>query len=687
MSVGGRASVVPATLTGVGGSASIDDSAIALGIGGSLSVDVTQAQAWTRREWARVRVVVYGADLLSIVGTVEWERSSERAAHAATFTVADPRVAFAHASSLSEGSLPVRIYRYSASRAAEDEQLVFQGRTEAPANSEPILPTGTFRCVSDAAAFDEPRACYRAGAFADLTRAEILVELAASIGRTIDIPDGWGTTVVRKPVEYVNVSVFEIARKFCEIEGGAPRSTEEGGLEIVPEATLWGAPVWAFGASNSFTPEEEPPQRPVTRWVLSGTAIGKDNSGDETTGSGETITVEVVGGIKDGKKWETKTTTRYSGGGIGYGTPPYDGQVEVVVEEYDTFAPLGTTLGTEALQLKKRTTTRTRFKTYGYAGRGRTSQKLAETTIVEEWFGQRGTKADNLWTDGEHYLTTAQEFQRTQLTVADYVWFASDHETRPCELDTLTTTVRGWYAHRNGGMTGSYVGGSPETYSEDATRAWDDGDSYTYDGRDGLISQTVETFLPRGKRTQTSGWQQSRGEYRLDGDRYAPEESYRVLGWETKGYVRSAIPGEYIEQTVAMDGSYSSKPVQGDFPEPVRSDGSTPSFVQDTMKLDVSDAASRYPSNVQSETIPEAESLEELEAVILRRRRLARCVRHTIPYPDDRWLNVCDPVSETDDARSMTEWVGPIEQLRVSVDLLSGFGEAQAVVLLEDPNA
>jgi len=687
--IGGSASVVPATLTGVGGSASIDDSAIALGIGGDISVDVTQAQAWTRREWARGRVVVEGADLSSIVGTVEWERSAERAAHYATFTVADARVAFAHASSLSAGSLPMRIYRYSASRDGEDEQLVFQGRTEAPSNSEPILPTGTFRCISDAAAFDETRACYRAGAFAGLTRAEILTELAASIGRTIDIPVGWGTTVVRKPVEYVNVSVFEIARRFCEIEGGAPRSTIEGELEIVSDAALWGAPVWAFDETNSFTPEEEPPQQPVTRWVLSGTAIGKDNSGDATTGSGETVTVEVVGGVKDGKPWETRTTTRDSGSGLTYGTYPEDGQVEVVVEEYDTFAPLGTTLGTEAFQLKRRTTTRTFYTRYGTGGIGRTSQKIRETSFVEEWFRESAPKSGYLWTDGKHYSQPAQEFRRTQTTVAEYVWFASDDANRPCELDTLTTTVTGPHAHRDGGKTGTYAAGSPETYTEDTSLAWDDGDSYVYDNR---ISKTVETFLPRGKRTELTGWYQTRGEYRqvdtINGDnRFGPAEAYGVIGLETKGYVRSAIPGEYVEQTVAMDGSYSSKRVQGDFPEPVRSDGSTPSFAQDTMVLDVTDAASRYPSSVQSETIPEAESLEELEAVMLRRRRLARCVRHTIPYPDDRWLNVCDPVSETDDARSMTEWAGPIEQLRVSVDLLSGFGEAQAVVALEDPNA
>lgn len=686
MTVGGRASVVAVALDGVGGSASIDDSGIALGIGGALSVNVTQAQAWTRREWARVRVVVDGEDLMSIVGSVEWERSADRASQYATFTVADARVAFAHASSLSAGSLPVRIYRYSASRAGEDETLVFQGRTEAPSNSEPILPTGTFRCVSDAAAFDEPKACFRVGAFGGMTRAEILAELAASVGLTVTIPAGWGETVVRKPVEYVNVSVFEVARRYCEIEGGAPRSTVEGGLEIVAEDHLWGAPLFALDETNSFTPEEEPPQRPVTRWVLSGTAIGRDNSGDETTGSGELLTVEVVGGLRDGKKWETKTTTRDSGSGTSYGLFPEDGQIEVTVEEYDTFAPLGPTLGTEEFQLKRRTRTRTAFKTYGYGGRGRTSQKLRETTAVEEWFARLGTKDDTLYTDGKHYVEAAQTFQRAQLVRADYAWFDSDDANRPCELDTLTTTVTGWHAHRNGAVTGSYAG-TPEVYTEDTSAAWDDGDSYAYEGRDGRISETVETHLPNGKTTVLTAWVQTRGEFRLDGDRYAPLEEYVESARESVRYVRSAIPGEYIEQRVASDGSYSSKPVKGDYPEPVRSDGETPSYSQDILKLDAVDAASAYPYTVQAETIAEAESLEELEAVMLRRRRLDGCVRHTIPYPDDRWINVCDPVSETDTARSMTEWAGPVEQLRVAVDVLSGMGEAQAVVALEDPNA
>ena len=700
--IGGSASVDAYTFSSIGGNASIDDSAIALGIGGNASVDVTTAQAWTSREWGRVRVVIDDEDITSLVGDVTWERSADRAGHLAAFTLADERVAYAHATSFSNGSKAVRIYRYTASRAGSDEVLVFQGRTEAPGNSEPILPTGTFSCISDAAAFDEPRACLRYAAFAGKTRAELLDELAASVGLAVTIPTGWGETVVRKPVEYVNVSVFDVARRFCELEGGWPRSTVDGQLEIVPEDEVYGPAIWSFDESNSFTPSEEPPQRPPTRWVLSGTGIASDYSGDETTGAAESI-VETVTGTATA---ETRTVLKDSGSGVNYTYLGARGQVEEIVEEYDTFAVLGTVVNADAFQLKKRTTTLTRFRTYGYQGKGRTSQVLERTTIVEEWFSPLAEKDGNLWTDGSHHFDTEQTFRETQRTVEEWTWIASTDEDRPCELDTKTTLVTGYYAAKDGGITGEWgraIDGT-ETYTEDTSKAWDDGNSYSY-GLTGTPTmrptayseETWEESAFGGRRTVTqrievSGWSETRGEYRGPYDginnrqyRYGPTEEYDILGTNMKRWIQSAVDGKHVVQTANYDGTYSSEEADGDVPDIPRSDGSTPAYQQDVMTLDATDGDSAYPYLVESETIPEAESVEELEAVWARRMRTARAVRHTIPAPDEKWLNVGSSVAETDAARSMTAWVGPVEQMRVGVDVLSGMGVAEIVVALEEP--
>lgn len=715
--IGGDASATASTLTGITGSAGVDDSALAPEASGGLSsgttsVSETEASSWTARVWGNLRVVLDGADVTSLVGSVSWERSRERAAHYATFTLADPWVSYADQFSYSNGSYPVRIYRYSKSRLDFDETLVFRGRTEAPSNTEPILPTGTFRCVSDSAIWDEPKACFRLNAFGGMTRGEIVQALAASVGLAVEVPPE--SALVRKPVELMNVPVFEIIRRYGEIEGWYPRGTVDGGIEIRTEQQVWGKiPEYWYDETNSFTVTEEPPSRPPTRYVLSGTTIEKDFSGSETTGTGATVYEEISGGIRDGRAWETRRRLEDSGSGDVISGD--DAQIIETIDEYDTFAPLGTVLGVEEFQLKKQTKIRTYFKTYSFKNelgtwsRARTSQQTKRRTTVEEWFSPLAPKDGELWTDGTHHAGTVQAFQTTSETIEEWAWLPSTDEDRPCELDTLTTTVFGYYARATGGATGIWTrdGGGSETYVEDTSAAFDDGNQYSYVAAGGLvaydlprISETIETWTVASiggarsvvKSATAYGMKKTRDEIRGVYDainnfqyRYGPLEEYGSIGTAVTRWTQSAIPGKHIENGVGLDGSYYSKQVDGEVPDIPRTDGETPSYQQDVMVLDATILTGNYPYNVQAETIPEAEDADELQAIYERRLRMDRALRHTIPAPDNPWVDVWTTIEQTDNVRSVNAWPGPIESIRVSVDILSGAGLAEVVTLLERP--
>jgi len=219
----------------------------------------------------------------------------------ARFGLLDERLAYAHASTISDEEKRIAIDFHVGPDGYPSTWRSFEGYIVPTQNDEPFRPAATFQARSWLADLLGAHVCLFVPAFAGYTREDLLILAAASAGWEITITGGPRKTV-RKPQRYNGVSFGQVAARLLELMGCVLREKSYGALELVPESEWLRASVtpdlavFTFHESDgvSYLPiSEQPPMPEVTSWTIHGTQIGPGQSTwtDGTYENGVTHTV------------------------------------------------------------------------------------------------------------------------------------------------------------------------------------------------------------------------------------------------------------------------------------------------------------------------------------------------------------------------------------------------------------
>jgi hypothetical protein len=614
VAVGGTAAT--GTLSRVGNSTN--------GATGTLEIDRTLFLAF----YSRVRLTrpdVYLDDELmaNLVDSVEIDYSLDDPIEYATFTLADPRVAFFDATSVSNGERGVVIDFWAGPPGGVEKWPAFLGNTESSQNAMPYRPRGVFRSVSLAAKWADRKACLQLPALSELTRGAIIQAAAESAGVYISNAVAMGGGIVRRPVD-INETPFDLIKKLGEVEGWYARTTADGaGLEIISEdQMLGGEPIFAFDESNTFDVPETCPDRPVTHWVLSATEVVTVPAG----GNPYQTTVTEAPTFTDAGAPLSNTITKV--------TTFHGVEVERIVEDWALIVPGGITVRPEAYLLLRRVTTNTRWGDFLYLGANGSSIQRPSTLLLTRVMlteALRGTPAATAsgytWTDGGKYAEAYPVFQQESYIDEAYSWAVGS-----CYPGSGRITISGWYAPLEAG-----------------------GNAY-----------------PDGTERQSAIYQ-------------FMEISEDIIGWSTAtiypyGPLLSVERKEWFDNA-AGDEIYGihtrttqSSPLVGNVLTPSTGSESVPAFVQRVIKAEVDATdASGYARRTESPTaLDYAENVDELEAI--GRRRIRRDLSDTLAIPHNciPYLRVGDHVAVTNRARNLVLKDAYVYSIKRTANVLNG---------------
>jgi len=623
---------------------------------GTATVDRATLSAWAsqiRRTATRVFLGDLGEDMVRLRDAVAINIDSTSPVATATFRLTDERCAFFADDSIATGGIPVSIRCRISTDTATADTTVFSGLTEGMTNEDPYVPTATIQCAGTGAEWLDAIGCIALAAFGGYTRAEILRQFAeaADVDST-RIVGGEGSGVVNLAMDLSGLSVWELARRFAEIEDWYVR--EDGGdLYLLPATDVVGAaayPIFAFEPSNYFSLREDPPIRPVTKYILSTVGIP-----DEVLSGGtEETTTEIQGGTySSGIRWETRTTTTSTNGVV----------TSQRIEEWRDAAIPGVTPRAVAWRLWRLTVTETDWQTTTYNGVTlRTSRIDGQTTTVSEWYSAPCRSSSGyVWDDGSRHIANAATFQVIEERVTTYTYDPSPS----CLLTSKLTLVGGWYSEIvDSGQT--YDDGSVRADNSYPWTAYDAAQPYqkieeTYSEESSDAARTVESSIV------TSRWYTPSG---------ATEEAWGEAEGSTTRWTTTPGSGVIVEATSEFlaDGStaYSSKSYAGELPVLARASADIPQFRTVPLVLTATAEGDRYAVTQSVETIWGAESLADLTTVARRRFRDTMSPRVTILHPALPLLKVFDVVTVTDPARELDEKQGYVASYRLALDPLNG---------------
>lgn len=635
------------------GTATIDDFP-AVKITGTGTVDRASVAAWgaqVRRTATRVILGESGEDIQRISGVVNVTLDDHALIETASFTVTDPRAAYFDTASIVVGGLPVSIRCRISTDLAETDDAVFRGVTEAAPSSGAYVPTATIQCAGEGSDWLTPQACLSVAAFAGYTRLDILKAYAASVGITADrIVGGETWREVRQGLDLSGLSPYELAKRFAEMED-CYVTLRGDVLHILPAAEVVGpaaVAVYDFTQGNVFSASETPPNRPVSRLVLSGVGIPVEVYTGSTE---ETTTSLVIETDPAGVRIETRTYTTTVNGVL----------VARRVEEWRDAAIPGVTPSAVAFRLWKLTETETTWDTVTISGvplpTGRIDQ---ERTVTTEWYSAPCRSASgSVWSDGSRHIAASATWQVTGDQITTYVYDAD------CALVAKTTDAGGWY---------SEIVASGHAYDDGTQRAdisyqWiapTDTQPYARTTESSTEEPGSLTTLQR-----TYGW-----------DGATPEAWRQITGrddrWEGtpgSGTVWHAST-EYREDGSRLE---TAQLETGQIPQLPRASADVPQYRTEPIVLEATAATG---DEVVTETIWGAEDHVDLANVARQRFRMERSPRYTVSTRANPALRQYDVVTVTDPTWQHDARVGYVAGYSLALDVGStGALDADYVVV------
>ena len=625
---------------------------------GTGTADRTSLMAWAaqiRRTAVRVLLGEEAEDMVRLRDAVSINVDSGSPVSTASFRITDARCAYHAADSIATGGIPAAIRCRIDTDDARADTLVFSGLTEGATDEDPYVPTATIQAAGNGSVWLDSVGCIALAAFGGYTRAEILRQFAEAAGLDgDDIIGGEGSGVVNLALDLSGLSVWELARRFAEIEDWYLREND-GTLELLPAAQVVGPlaePVFWFDQSNYFSVRGDPPIRPTTKYILSTVGI----PAEILTGGTEEVSTEIRGGTDSlGVAYEFRiVTTTYNGV-----------TTNQRIEEWRDIAIPGVTPSAVAWRLWKLTETVTDWATVTVDGVAlRTSRISTQTTTTTEWYSAPCRTADGfVWADGIRRIDNLASWQVTSVSETTYVYDSAPS----CLLLSKTTNIGGWY--------------SPLT---DTGYIYDDGaertdTAYQYIAHDAVTpyqrieetysEESSDTLAAVNSETVTSG-------YRIPVGSAALIDVWGEISGSTTRW--STVPGSGIvtEATSEFfaDGSstYLSKSYAGQLPVLVRASADIPQFNTEPLVLTATAAGDRYAETLQTETVFDAESMDDLIAVARRRFRDTLSPRVTILHPALPLLKLFDVVSVTDPTRELDDEKGYVTAYRLTLDALNG---------------
>jgi len=413
------------------------------------------------------RIRVLAGNLLSditrsVTGDITVTRQAGNPVVTCSIPVASPYLPLFVSGSWSKVPFPVEIWVECWSNESTSAiARIFKGQTEIPENSGSVLPLGTLRAVSDSADWANRSGCLVVQGFNGSSRLTLLQDFASNGGFTLSILGSPSTGMVNKPVDLQSVSLMELLNRWGLVDGWIPRESS-GQLELVPMSSIAGpsaSSVYSFNPGNYFTIQEKPPNRPVTRYMVTGTNVYV--AGDETN----TIT--------SGDYSNAQTTV--------------DGALDNEVSETSgDYTPIGIGTGSPVTGVITRTTTTYTWNTNGSGepnGRPATKEVKVEGYYCPYSY-MTGDAFNVTFTDGSfRYLAVGwpsdhEEFVEISKELTTYTWDASF-----CFLKERTVEKWGWQKRPK------YPSDGGTTYT------WPDGKEYldayeTYD----QVSAYVEKY-------------------------------------------------------------------------------------------------------------------------------------------------------------------------------------------------
>jgi hypothetical protein len=604
-------------------------------INGTLVVNRASVAAWAaqvRRTATRIFLGEAAEDMLRIQGPISITLDDGSLLPTASFQLTDPRCAFFHANSVVTGGLPVSIRCRIATELAETDDTVFRGYTEAAPSSGAYVPTATIQCASEGAEWLTEKGCLDIPPFSGKSRLTILGDLAESVGilRTrIRGGETWATPHIGMSLS--GLSPYELAMRFAALEDAFIR-LEGGDLVILPASEVVGpaaVSVFDFEPGSFFSASETPPNRPISRLVLSAIGIPAEVLAG---GTEETVVGLAIDIAPDGTRTETRTYTTTINGAITHRR----------VEVWKDAAIPGVTPSAVAFRLWQLTETDTTWGTVTVDGVPLLTARVAsERTTKREWFSPPcRTSSGYVWAapDGNRHIASSATWQVTDDRITTYV-YDSD-----CILTSKTVNVGQWY---------SELVASGHTYDDGAVRAdvsypWIAPDPAQPWQRDTEVNaeETSDATNAVSVTTRHYAWAIPPGSAAL------VEEWRAVTGRDDRW---STVPGggviihawtEYRE-----DGSTHSEvdpPVAGTLPVLVRASATIPQYRTKPIQLEA--IADRVAALSEPVVEPAwgAESMDDLINAARHRFRDERSPRSTIRHRANPHLGQYDVVTVTD---------------------------------------
>lgn len=610
------------------GTATIDEFPL-VKVTGTATIDRNSVAAWgaqVRRTATRVLLGEDAEDLLQVSGVVNVVLDEHGLIETASFTVTDSRCAFFDPDSIVVGGIPVSIRCRIQTDLSETDDTVFRGVTEAAPSSGNFVPTATIQCAGEGADWLTTTACLSVPAFSGYTRLEILRAFAATVGITADrIVGGESWRVVRQGLDLSGISPYELARRFALMEDCYLRLSG-GTLYIIPAREVVGdaaVPVFDLGQGVLFSAAEAPPNRPVSRLVLSTVGIPEEvldgSAPEEVTAAVATERAPDESIIEEVRTYTTTVS------GV---------MVRQRVETWRNAAIPGVTPSNVALRLWSLVETETTWGTVTVDGVTlRTARVDQERTTKREWYSPPcRTASGYVWSDGTRHLDSTASWQVTEDRVTTYVYDAD------CILTSKSVASGGWYSPK---VT------SGELYDDGAQRA---DNSYQWTSPDAAEPYALQTETNTEQRSdglhivttqqRTYGWNDA-----------TPELWDRLTGRDDRW---EGVPGSgmvwHASKVYNADGTTSERtdPESGSVPELARASASIPQYRTTPIVLEAVADSGAPLSEAVTETVWGAEDMTDLTNVARRRFRDERSPRYTASFRANPHLRQYDVVAATD---------------------------------------
>lgn len=605
--------------------------------------------------------------LEGLIGPVEWGEDLDSVASWASFAVSDSRAPHFAASSLTAGGIDVRIYVQARSADGAGSWLVFCGVTEGGRATDAIGPEVSFRCVSRTAMWGRQRGSIASSAHGGRTRGELLSAACAAAGvgtAGMTIPDG---ATMRRPWEAVSVTMGDLLGRIALVEGWRYRPLPDGTIEILPDGHTAGPARHTFSTENVYSFAEEPPERPVTRWTLTGAKLDARSAAPD-------------------EPWVDSTTAPGSAG-----EPTVTVSVRMLGAA-EVYRQVDEVLNGKLVRRTQITSTWVMTSVpsgLGYA-QVPTSRLSTRETVVSEWYSAK-TSSDAGWgvlcPDGVYRESLTETFRPVTRVMETLTWQYSDpvpQQAQQCYLQSKTTEVWRYYAPLD----------SDPTYTR-AETTWIDASGVTeyrnpieiyrlvsyelaeYSSSDAATALRIElqSWAVTGQRTRSDP---------PDPDLTVPVETCTLTNVVTNGAVRIS-PSQFQQSSSGATGGGTASVQTGPLPRPPSASASSPQYRTEPMQVVIAVGSSGYAARFEASTISDAESKEELKRIGRRWVEEGRDgfgTRYAIAHPGLPSLAVGDPVAITNSTYSLSAAAGFVERISRSLDPASGGYDQTTVVVV-----